>query len=210
MKHFLVAASFLLLLLTTTSYAQRSAESLPTPTPTPTPEETATVTSVRANIREEANTKSPIVETVSKGTKLIVLDDDGTWFQVETEENVGWINGSLIKLDDAEKERIRREPKPKPTTRAATGGASPFREVYTGGDDAEIDITNDSYKDLTLRFGGVQYRIKAGQSRTLNVSGGNYQYTASAPGVRPKSGINTFNAGRRYYWRFYIIMSGRY
>lgn len=201
MKNFLTAASFLLLLLTSTSYAQRTTEAMPSPTP----DNTATVTSVKANIREEADSRSPLVETVKKGTKLTVLDDNGTWYQVETEENTGWINGSLIKLNDPEKERIRREPKPKTTNRAATGGSSPFREEYTGASDAEIDITNDSHINMTLRFGGVNYRIKAGTSRTINVGGGNYQYYASAPGVRSIGGVKTFNTGRRYYWRFYII-----
>lgn len=202
MKQFIVAASFLLLLLSSAAHAQRTTDVPPTPTP-----ETATVTSVKANIREEGDKKSPVVETVNKGAKLIVLDEDadGTWFQVETENSIGWINGTLIKLDDAEKERIRREPKPKTTNKAATGGSSPFREEYTGGSDAEIDITNDSYKNMTLRFGGVNYRIKAGTSRTINVGGGNYQYYASAPGVRSIGGVKTFNTGRRYYWRFYII-----
>jgi uncharacterized protein YgiM (DUF1202 family) len=204
MKSLITASAFLLLLFAGTSYGQRAIEAMPSPTPTP---ETATVSSVKANIREEGNKTSKVIETVNKGTKLIILDEDenGTWFQVETENNIGWINGSLIKLDDAEKERIRREPKPRPTTRAATGGSSPFREIYTGGSDAEIDITNDSYKDMNLRFGGVNYRIKAGTSRTINVGGGNYQYYASAPGVRSIGGVKTFNTGRRYSWRFYIV-----
>jgi uncharacterized protein YgiM (DUF1202 family) len=209
MKTILIATSLLVLLFTSSSQAQISSNVSPSPTPTP---ETATVSSVKANIREEGNKTSRVIETVNKGTKLIILDADenGTWFQVETEKNIGWVNGSLIKLDDAEKERIRREPKPRTTTRAATGGSSPFREVYTGGSDAEIDITNDSYKDMNLRFGGVNYRIKAGTSRTINVGGGNYQYYASAPGVRPIGGVKTFNTGRRYSWRFYIVTTPRF
>jgi uncharacterized protein YgiM (DUF1202 family) len=209
MKTILIVASFLVLLFTSTSQAQISSSVSPSPTPTP---ETATVSSVKANIREEGNKTSKVIETVNKGTKLIILDEDenGTWFQVETENNIGWVNGSLIKLDDSEKERIRREPKPRPTNKAATGGRSPFQETYTGADDAEVDITNDSYKDMNLRFGGVSYKIKSGTSRTINIRGGNYQFTASAPGVRSLSGIKSFNDGYRYSWRFFITMVRSY
>ncbi len=51
-----------------------------------------------ANIRASASTESSIVGTASQGDKLTVVERQGSWIQVKTENgDTGWIYASLVK-----------------------------------------------------------------------------------------------------------------
>ncbi|NIO28508.1 MAG: SH3 domain-containing protein [Candidatus Latescibacteria bacterium] len=56
-----------------------------------------TVVSIEANIRETPTTDSPIVTTLRRGATLTVVDREGAWFKVRTEEGtVGWVYSGLV------------------------------------------------------------------------------------------------------------------
>lgn len=74
-----------------------------------------------------------------------------------------------------------------------------------GGSETKISIINGTDRVLTLTFGGIRYVLEAGDRREIEVDGGRYEYSASVPRARPKSGVTEFGSGYRYTWRFYIV-----
>jgi len=51
-----------------------------------------------ANIRESATTDSRVLTTASQGDKLEVIDRQGAWYNVKTEDGqTGWVYSSLVK-----------------------------------------------------------------------------------------------------------------
>ena len=50
-----------------------------------------------ANLREDASTQSSVVDKVARGERLRVVDRNGSWFEVKTEDGTsGWIYSSLV------------------------------------------------------------------------------------------------------------------
>ena len=168
------------------------------------PEQKVTVKVKEANLRQEATTKSEIVAKVKEGETFTVLETDGSWYKVETDDAEGWLHKSTVRTDSEDEDSVAAAPVPKTTRKPLSGGDSPFRSTYTGGTEAEIVINNDSEKNMTLKFGGVRYSIPSNSSKSITVAGGNYEFHASAPGVRPATGVRAFNAGYNYSWRFFI------
>lgn len=86
-----------------------------------------------------------------------------------------------------------------------------FERRYVGGNKPpQITVKNDADVTLTLGFGNVNYIIPAGQTQTIETTqGGNYNFTATAPGVESLSGQKIFEVGYVYTWRFYIVTTRR-
>jgi len=59
--------------------------------------EVVRVVSTSANIRETPSTSSGIVTMVHSGERLSVLESQGSWFKVRTEDGeVGWVYSNLV------------------------------------------------------------------------------------------------------------------
>jgi N-acetylmuramoyl-L-alanine amidase len=86
----------------------------PPPQPEPTPDvtappaspappvqtATATVKSASLNLRSEANTTSTILGSLSQGTTLELLQNQGDWYQVKTPDGrTGWVAGWLLEVN---------------------------------------------------------------------------------------------------------------
>ena len=75
-------------------------------------------------------------------------------------------------------------------------------------DEAEVKITNDAAKNITINLmgNGISNRIviPPQSSNTLTVRPGYFSFTATASGVTPLTDVETFEAGYRYDWRFWI------
>ena len=63
-----------------------------------TKDTTVEVQSSAVNIREAGTTSSSIISTARRGEKLKVIDESGSWYNVETESGTtGWVHASLVK-----------------------------------------------------------------------------------------------------------------
>lgn len=65
-------------------------------------------------------------------------------------------------------------------------------------------LKNDADRRVTLVFGGVTYILESGQTISITVEAGNYEYKATAPRATPLSGVERYKVGHTYTWRFYI------
>lgn len=176
--------------------------------------ESGYISSLRANLRGTPSSDGKVVDVLDKYEKLSLIKQEGTWFLVQSANYVGWLHGSVFTLDSAMNSsstpdvivlRKTIQSKPQTTTKEESNSNSPFSAEYVGSDvDPTITITNNSNKNMTLLFGGVKYKIVAGGKNEITVDGGNYEYNASAPGVRPAIGVKTFSRGYAYSWTFYI------
>lgn len=60
-------------------------------------ETTAVVAAASVNLRQEANTTSTILASLTKGMTLTVLQQEGDWYRVKTADGItGWVAGWLI------------------------------------------------------------------------------------------------------------------
>jgi len=156
-------------------------------------EEKARVRIAIAKVRREPSVKSESVGTLKKGAVVIVEEAKAPWYRISTDTIEGWVHGSSIVLLT-----------PTQTKKRTSSGPSPFESNYTGSEDTEVTVYNDAGMSISLKFGGVRYSIPAGGTETISAKGGNYEYFASAAGVRPLSGVKTFRSGYSYSWRFYV------
>lgn len=99
----------------------------------------------------------------------------------------------------------RATEQPQKTTKPVTSGTPVFEKEYLGGDSVSIVVKNDTDRILTLSFGGVRYILQPQMSKEIVAEGGRYEFAATAPSARPKTGVEEFAKGYRYTWRFFIV-----
>lgn len=176
-------------------------------------QDTGTV-NVRGPLRGTPNSAGIVMAFLESGETFDVVEQKGPWYLLQTSKYVGWMHGNFVRVDTSgDNERLNLpdlrvyEVKPRTTNKAVTGTAddSPFQEEYVGGTYSTIHITNSSNRTMNLNFGGVKYVMKNGEKKSITVDGGNYEFTASAPGVRSKSGVREFRKGYSYTWDFFIV-----
>lgn len=155
--------------------------------------DTAVVTGENVNLREGPSTSSAVLLRLKRDSLLALLDREktGSWYNVIHIESgkEGWISDSYARVTYS---RDRRD-------------AALFQtEEGELGSDPEVEVSNDSKKNLNLKVGNQVYVIQAYSRKTVHLSPGNYSYYASAAGVLPALGKHEFKSGYRYTWRFYI------
>jgi hypothetical protein len=175
------------------------------------------VTAFRANLTGTPTSLGAVVTTVSKGERFDLIKEEGAWYLVQTPVYVGWLHRNTIEKEPAAPvtdfdklyDKYIRQPeqpsRPKTTTKPLSTGDTPFKSEYVGIDYTIIRIVNNANRTLNLTFGGLKYVIPNGEERTIEADGGNYEFFASAPGVRSASGVKTFSKGYKYSWTFYIV-----
>ncbi len=178
--------------------------------------QSAVVISENANLRGTPTERGKVVETLPEQTSLEIIKQKGVWFLVQSEEYVGWIHGNTIRLNDKSSPSYENPPNvpqntvktPRKTNKQPTSSETLFEREYVGGSgNPTISIKNDADRTVTLVFGGIKYVIPSGQTESLTIEPGNYEYFASASGVRPLSGVEKYEAGYSYSWRFFIRRS---
>lgn len=184
--------------------------------PSVSAQDSVVVTAPQANIRGTPNANGKIVTVVDKGGRFELIKSAAPWYLVQTAEYVGWIHGNGIRITDVFGDLsktyidvIEKQSRPRSTSKPVSEGASPFKSEYVGADHTIIEVINSANRTLTRTFGGVKYVIPKDGTRTIEADGGNYEYHATAPGVRPASGVKTFSKGYKYSWDFYVVTTYR-
>ena len=175
-------------------------------------QDTITVISIKANLRGTPTTNGIIVTTVDRDETFELIKEKSPWYLIQTPKYVGWIHGNSIRVGDDLPDLSAYEIKtPRPTTKPVTGteADSPFQSEYVGGEETIVYVSNSADRTLTLTFGGVKYVLAKGDQKTIQVDGGNYEFLATATGVRSKSGVREFRKGYSYTWKFFIITTRR-
>ena len=99
----------------------------------------------------------------------------------------------------------------KPKNQTTRSGSSPFQASYVRGlGPPEVKIQNQSSKSISIELSGpeeVSITVSPRQSINKTLKSGTYSYSATASGVSPCLGTETFNTDYRYNWTFMIISS---
>ena len=69
---------------------------------------------------------------------------------------------------------------------------------------SEVEIENRTNKHVTINIGSSIYKYYPHEKRTITLSPGTYDITASSPGLLPYIGNDKIDAGKKYSWYFYI------
>jgi hypothetical protein len=105
--------------------------------------------------------------------------------------------------------KVPQKTKENVTESVKTETDSPFTATYVGGDrPPEVEVFNDTDRTLYIDIGQgtmTAYTIPSGQSKTIQLIDGNYNFKATAPRVTLLQGKEDFKKGYRYTWRFRII-----
>lgn len=62
----------------------------------------AVVITENANLRKAANSNGEIVQTISEGTNIEIVKQQGAWFLVKADGQTGWMHGNTIRFVDVE------------------------------------------------------------------------------------------------------------
>jgi uncharacterized protein YgiM (DUF1202 family) len=145
-----------------------------------------------ANLRSGPGTDYGVLTVLAEGTRLVIdsiADENGFYSVVVIEtDTLGWIAKSLVNLV-GQNESI----------------FSPSGR--TANKEAVIKIQNDSKLIMTLTIDGKIYIFGVGEEKVLELPAGSYRVRASAPGIRPYVGVDTFEAYSLYTVKFYVTSS---
>ena len=72
------------------------------------------------------------------------------------------------------------------------------------GLDPEIEITNDTNRNITVRINGKSFPFTPRQVMTITCEAGSVDILASSPGVIPYSAKDFVEENALYTWKFYI------
>ena len=62
----------------------------------------AVVITENANLRKVANLNGKVIQTISEGTNVEIIKQQGAWFLVKADNQTGWMHGNTIRLIDGE------------------------------------------------------------------------------------------------------------
>jgi SH3-like domain-containing protein len=146
-----------------------------------------------ANLRSGPGTDYPVVVVLPEGAELFInnIQGENGFYPVVViaSDTSGWIAKSLVNL--------------------VQGVADSDEKIFTPWRQTKnkmvaLKIRNDSGLTMTLALNHQNYSFKVGEEKTLELPAGSYQIMASAPGVIPYVGTDTFEGYVEYVMSFYI------
>ena len=148
----------------------------------------------QVNFRQGPGTDYKIIKSLIPGTQLFIntLNTSNNYYSViDISSNTeGYVYKSYV--DVGEKVEINE------------GGLFVPTEK-TNSTFSKIEIYNNTSLSLTLKMGNTIYKFAPQEKSEINISPGNYNYRASAPGVIPYIGKEIIDNGFNYSWSFYIV-----
>lgn len=145
-------------------------------------------------IRETVGLKGKLLANVKRGDFLSLVDKvpSANWYNVVEADSgtEGWIEGKFVVI--------------KLTANKMTG--PPLEEADATKNAApEVSITNlEASTTLRIRLNGKLYMIPPGATKTVQLTEGKFTYYGWSPGIRPATGNNYLQKGKKYSWRFKI------
>ena len=154
------------------------------------------LTTKEANLREEPNKTSEVLDKLKSNSQLFVYSNEATddyynVIDIATDQE-GWIHKSLVKLI-------------KPLPKSAESLFTADEKINSS--DCTVTVKNNTSLSVTLKLNSNYYYFDAQETKTLTMTPASYQYVASAPSVIPYFGDDTLLSGYSYSWTFYIETS---
>ena len=146
-----------------------------------------------ANFRTAPSTSSSVIRQLPAGTQLYIFskqDANGFYKAIDIKTGkIGWVSKSLVKW----------------TGEADINYSGAFQSTGSSSNyNSDVIIRNKSSYKITLVVGGETFYLSPNTSETKSISPGKMYYIATAPGVIPTSGYQTFGSYQGYEWEFWV------
>lgn len=138
---------------------------------------TGKVTGNSVRLRKEANTKSSILETISKNTEVEVLSEEENWYKVSYNDKEGYIHKDYLKVEEQVEETTTiEESNSEDTEKSEEVQEEVIEEKVELGD----KLNNDSKVYLTACYSASEIgNIAKGTKVTLEKTIGNWTYIST-------------------------------
>jgi uncharacterized protein YgiM (DUF1202 family) len=146
-----------------------------------------------ANFRTAPSTSSSVIRQLPAGTQLYIFskqDANGFYKAIDIKTGkIGWVSKSLVKW----------------TGEADINYSGAFQSTGSSSNyNSDVIIRNKSSYKITLVVGGETFYLSPNTTETKSISPGKMYYIATAPGVIPTSGYQTFGSYQGYEWEFWV------
>lgn len=146
-----------------------------------------------ANFRAAPSTNSNIIRQLPVGTQLYVFsnqDVNGFYKVIDIKTGkIGWISKGLVKWTES----------------VSINYSGAFQSTgKTSEYNSKVLIRNKSSYKITLVVGGKTFYLEPYSTETTYITPNRMYYIATAPGVNPTSGYQTFSSYESYEWTFWV------
>ena len=145
------------------------------------------------NFREGPGTEYSIITSLEANKQVFIISNvpiNNYYNIIDIESNIeGYVYKSFIEFVD-------KVDKSKGEMFASTGKTNKYN--------TQIEIFNNTDKNLTLKLNNKSYKFKPKEKTTISAKPGLINFIASAPNVIPLSGSKNFDEYSSFSWQFYI------
>jgi hypothetical protein len=152
----------------------------------------------QVNFREGSSSDDNIISSLKPKTQIFIisLETENEYYNVIdiATDREGYVHKSYVKIG-------KLVSKSNESVFSPTGKSSNYN--------SEVKIFNNTSKTLTLKLNTELYHFSPYETKNINLTPGEYDFRASAPGVIPYIGTENLNSNQGYSWQFYISSSYR-
>ena len=152
----------------------------------------------QVNFRLGPSTEDDIISSLKLNTQIFIisLETENDYYNIIdiTTDKEGYVHKSYVKVG-------KLVSKSSESVFSPTGKSSNYN--------SEVKIFNNTSKTLTLKLNTELYHFSPHETKNINLTPGEYDFRASAPGVIPYIGTENLNSNQGYSWQFYITTSRR-
>jgi hypothetical protein len=152
----------------------------------------------QVNFREGSSSDDNIISSLKPNTQIFIisLETENDYYNVIdiATDREGYVHKSYVKVG-------KLVSKSSESVFSPTGKSSNYN--------SEVKIFNNTSKTLTLKLNAELYYFSPNETKNINLTPGEYDFRASAPGVIPYIGTENLNSNQGYSWQFYITTSRR-
>lgn len=145
------------------------------------------------NFRATPSKTGQVLRQLQTGSQLYIFsntDANGFYKSIDIKTGkIGWVSKSMVKWSGEAK--------------VSSGGG--FQSTGKTSDyNPAVKITNKSSYKITLVVGSETYYLSPNSTETKYISPSKLYFIATAPGVIPTSGYQSFEAYQGYQWEFWV------
>jgi hypothetical protein len=152
-----------------------------------------TVTQI-VNFRSGPGTEFEKIKTIDAGSQVFIisLKTENDFYHILdiASDKEGYVHKSYVKVGEEVKESSEKLF----TVSGKSTESSP-----------QVNIFNNTELRLSLKVNNSIYSIEPYARRSITLAAGRFPFRASAPGVIPLIGTETFESSYIYEWEFFIV-----
>ncbi|WP_161598245.1 SH3 domain-containing protein [Maribacter flavus] len=153
-------------------------------------------TSTAVNFRTGPSSSYSKITTLAPGSTLYVYSNetiDGYYKAIDIMSNeIGWVHNKYVIYAEA----------------IEVNETGMFQSTgYSSNYNSEVNVENKSSYTIKLIVDSETFILSPNTTKMLNINPGRKYYIASAPGVIPASGYQTFESNNGYEWSFWVSTS---